>query len=63
MRSVSHPFAYHGLPSLLQLVILVSQAERPHDTATSRPRHLAPGLTLEDFHPVIHAQFLGVQFT
>ena len=47
----------------MQPILLAWQAERPRDPITSRPRHLTPGLSLEDFHPVIQAQFLGVQFT
>jgi len=63
MRSVSHPFAYHGMTFLMQPVVLAWHAERPRDPTTFRPWHSTPRLTLEDVHSVIHAEFLGVQFT
>jgi hypothetical protein len=52
-RSVSGPFAYHGLPYLLELVFRAWQSLRPRQAPHSRPRPPAQGLSLQDFHPVI----------
>jgi hypothetical protein len=62
-RSVSHPFAYHGLPYLLEPVFHAWQVGRPHGPEAQGLQKLSGGLSLQDFHPVIQAQFLGVQFT
>jgi hypothetical protein len=62
-RSVSHPFAYHGLPYLLEPVFRAWQEGHPRCAELPGPAKLNGGLSLQDFHPVIQAQFLGVQFT
>jgi hypothetical protein len=63
-RSVSNPFAYHGQPYLLEPVFRAWQSLRPRRNAPpSGPRQSRQGLSLQDFHPVIQAHFLGVQFT
>jgi len=62
-RSVSHPFAYHGLPYLLEPVFRAWQEGRPRGATTPGRTGPAGGLSLQDCHPVIQAQFLGVQFT
>jgi len=62
-RSISHPFAYHGLPFLLEPVFRAWQPERPRATTSDGLRNARHGLSLQDFHPVIQAKFLGVKFT
>ena len=59
-RFVSHPFAYHGLPYLLEPVFRAWQSLRPRNAPPSGPRQSGQGLSLQDFHPVLQAQFLGV---
>ena len=61
-RSISHPFAYHGMPFLLDPVFHAWQASRPRIPASSCQRNSGQGLSLSDFHPIIRAKFLGVQF-
>jgi len=66
-KSISHPFAYHGLPYLLQPVF-ASWHERPQSskpTTTPPADYSASCLgspSLRDMHKVIHAQHLGVCF-
>ena len=62
-RSVSHPFAYHGMPYLLEPGFRAWQAKRPRSRTPSGNRKKAGGISLQDFHPVIQAQYMGVQFT
>ncbi len=52
-RSVSHPFAYHGMPYLLEPVFRAWHAGRPRSSTSPANRKLASGLSLQDFHPVI----------
>ena len=59
-RSVSHPFAYHGLPYLLEPVFNAWQGERPRGASPPGHGKQTGGLSLQDFHPVIQAKFLGV---
>jgi len=61
-RSVSSPFAYHGLPYLLEPVFRAWQSLRPRYAPPSGPRLSSQGMSLHDFHPVIQAQFLGEHF-
>jgi hypothetical protein len=62
-RSVSHSFNYHGMPYLLEPVFRAWQSLRPRNVPPSGPRQSGQGLSLQDLHHVIQAQFLGVQFT
>jgi len=62
-RSVSHPFAYHGMPYLLEPVFRAWQAERPRFGTPPANRKQVGGLSFQDFHPAIQAQYVGVQFT
>jgi hypothetical protein len=56
--SVSHSFAYHGMPYLLQSVFQAWHNERPWTTPPLD--HRLAGLSLHDYHLVIQAQCLGV---
>ena len=60
-RSISHPFVYHGMPFLLELVFRAWQLERVRPSTSAGHCAAGPSLPLQDFHPVIQAQFLGVQ--
>jgi hypothetical protein len=61
--SISHPFAYHGLPFLLEPVFRAWQSEHQRPSTSGSQALAGPSLPLQDFHPVIQAQFLGVQFS
>ena len=61
-RFVSCPFAYHGLPYLLEPVFRAWQSLRPRYAPHPGPRKPMQGLSLQDFHPVMQARYLGVQF-
>ncbi len=47
----------------MQPFFLAWQDGHHREATTVRPWHSRPRLTLEEYHPVIQAQFLGVQFT
>ena len=56
------PLCLHCLPYLLEPVFRAWQTERPrHGTPSGNRKHVG-GLCLQDFHPVIQAQYMGVQF-
>ena len=61
-RSISHPFAYHGLPFLLEPVFRAWHLERTRPSTSTGYGLLDPISPLQDLHPVIQAQFLGVRF-
>jgi len=54
-RFVSGPIAYHGLPYLLEPLFRAWELLRPRHAPPSGPRQHGQGLSLLDFHPVIHA--------
>ena len=66
-KSISHPFAYHGLPYLLLPIFSAwkqhTHDRKAHDMAAmgwASQTHSSP--SLRDMHKVIHAQHLGVRF-
>ena len=54
-RSISHPFAYHGLPYVLQHVFQAWSVEAARGVPIHGQRRPGQGLSLQDFHPVIQA--------
>ena len=61
--SASNPFAYHGMSYLLEPVFRAWEADRPRSGTPCGSRTQSGGQSLQDFHPVMQAQYLGVQFT
>jgi hypothetical protein len=66
-KSISHPFAYHGLPYMMQPVFTAWQHHLRYGEAPTAPHaDLAtsahPNPSLWDMHMVIHANPLNVRF-
>ena len=66
-KSISHPFAYHGLPYMSQPVFTVWQkhmreGEAPTSSKADQAIDEHPNPSLRDMHRVIHAKRLGDRF-